>query len=263
MKAGTAPAAHDFKTTAAAALAAADAVLSHWLPDGKHNGHEYQALNPTRTDSRPGSFSINTSTGQWADFATDDKGGDLVSLVAYLDGCNQGEAESRLADFLGLNSKKAVTPVTPVTGKHNGKKSRTLDTAGTVTRNNTAPVTPVTPPPDTAPPNFTHRTHGKPAAVWTYHTAEGRPLFYVCRFDTAGGKEILPRSWNGTAWQWKGAPAPRPLYNLHTLTDRPAAPVLITEGEKAADAAAALFPDCVTTTTPNGARRPTSATWHR
>jgi putative DNA primase/helicase len=77
----TAAPAHDFKGTAAAALAAAGAVLSHWLPDGKHQGHEYQALNPTRADGKPGSFSINTNTGQWADFATDDKGGDLVSLV--------------------------------------------------------------------------------------------------------------------------------------------------------------------------------------
>ena len=46
----------DFKTTAAAALAAADAVLSHWLPDGKHNGHEYQALNPTRERQPAGKF---------------------------------------------------------------------------------------------------------------------------------------------------------------------------------------------------------------
>ena len=177
MKAGTAPA-HDFKTTAAAALAAADAVLSHWLPDGKHNGHEYQALNPTRTDSRPGSFSINTSTGQWADFATDDNGGDLIALVAYLDGCNQGEAESRLAEFLGLHSKNCVTCVTSVTPKHNGKKNSALDTAGPVTQpESAARNTRNTPPPADAPaPNFTHRTHGKPAAVWTYHTAEGRPL---------------------------------------------------------------------------------------
>ena len=78
--------ARDFKGTAQAALNDADAVLSHWLPDGKNNGHEYQALNPTRNDSRLGNFSINTSTGQWADFATDDKGGDIISLIAYLDG---------------------------------------------------------------------------------------------------------------------------------------------------------------------------------
>jgi putative DNA primase/helicase len=58
--------AHDFQGTATAALVALANVLSHWLPAGKYHGHEYQAINPTRADSRAGSFSINTSTGQWA-----------------------------------------------------------------------------------------------------------------------------------------------------------------------------------------------------
>jgi putative DNA primase/helicase len=245
---------HDFKGTAQAALNAADTVLAHWLPGGKYNVHEYQALNPTRNDSQLGNFSINTSTGQWADFATDDKGGDLVSLVAFLDGCNQGEAESRLADFLGLHSNNCVTSVTSVTPKRNGKNNSTLDTAEGVTQPDS-----VTRDVRDTPPTYIHPKLGRPAHVWAYRDVEGRPLFYVCRFDTADGKKILPRSWNGKAWTWKGVPAPRPMYNLHHLTDRPTAPVLITEGEKAADAAAALLPDCVTTTTPNGAKAPDRA----
>ena len=44
----------------------------------------YVALNPTRNDRRPGSFKINIRTGRWCDFATGDRGGDPVSLVAYL-----------------------------------------------------------------------------------------------------------------------------------------------------------------------------------
>ena len=76
----------------------------------------------------------------------------------------------------------------------------------------------------------------------------------MCRFDTPDGKQILPRTYDGTRWAWKGVPAPRPLYNLHNLAAQPAAPVLLTEGEKAADAAAALFPGCVATTAPNGAK---------
>jgi hypothetical protein len=35
-------------------------------------------------DQNPGSFSINVRTGRWADFATGDKGGDVISLAAYL-----------------------------------------------------------------------------------------------------------------------------------------------------------------------------------
>ena len=40
--------------------------------------------------------------GRWADFAIGDKGGDVVSLVAHLEGVSQGEAARRLARMLGL-----------------------------------------------------------------------------------------------------------------------------------------------------------------
>ena len=64
-------------------------------------GHEWVAKNPTRPDRNPGSFSINVRTGRWADFATGDKGGDPVSLAAYLADCGQVEAARRLAAMLG------------------------------------------------------------------------------------------------------------------------------------------------------------------
>lgn len=60
-----------------------------WLPDGRKNGEEWVARNPTRADGRPGSFSVNMTSFKWADFATDDKGGDLVSLYAYLHGLDK------------------------------------------------------------------------------------------------------------------------------------------------------------------------------
>src|SRR3989338_3194780 len=97
----------NIKQVAAAALASIERILSRWLPDGKQRGHEYVVCNPTRSDSKLGSFSINCNTGAWADFASDDKGGDLVALVAYLDGVKQGEAAKRLAEFLGLQLEKS------------------------------------------------------------------------------------------------------------------------------------------------------------
>ena len=85
-----------------AALAAFPAVLARILPGGKRVGAEIVALNPRRADRRLGSFKINRYNGRWADFATGDKGGDPVSLVAYLEGVSQGEAARRLARMLGL-----------------------------------------------------------------------------------------------------------------------------------------------------------------
>ena len=57
---------------------------------------------PQRNDRRPGSFKVNLRSGKWSDFATGDKGGDPISLAAYLHGLGQGEAARRLADMLGI-----------------------------------------------------------------------------------------------------------------------------------------------------------------
>ena len=85
-----------------AALGCLPTILARWMPDGKHVGHEYVARNPRRDDRRAGSFKVNLHTGRWADFATGDKGGDPVSLAAYLFGLSQTEAAGRLADMLGV-----------------------------------------------------------------------------------------------------------------------------------------------------------------
>lgn len=85
-----------------AALSALPALLARWLPDGQRRGNEWVARNPRRSDRRPGSFSVNLSTGKWADFASDDRGGDVVSLAAYLAGTGQAEAAQSLADMLGV-----------------------------------------------------------------------------------------------------------------------------------------------------------------
>ena len=80
-----------------AALAVAPALLDRLLPSGRRRGNEWVALNPHRRDRTTGSFKINLRTGRWADFATGDKGGDVISLAAFLWGVPQSEAARRLA----------------------------------------------------------------------------------------------------------------------------------------------------------------------
>lgn len=92
----------DFAHINAAALAALPALTSRWLPDGKRVGAEWVARNPLRADRRAGSFKVNLHTGRWADFATGDKGGDPVSLAAYLANIGQVEAARELARALGI-----------------------------------------------------------------------------------------------------------------------------------------------------------------
>jgi len=92
----------NFQSINQAALSALPTLLRRWLPDGIQRGHEYIARNPRRDDTRAGSFSVNIRTGKWADFATGDKGGDVISLAAYLSHKKQGEAAHALADMLGV-----------------------------------------------------------------------------------------------------------------------------------------------------------------
>ena len=92
----------DFEAINRAALPRLPDLCTRWLPDGRRRGHEYVARNPLRADRHLGSFSINLQTGRWADFATGDKGGDVISFAAYLAGISQAQAASRLAEMLGV-----------------------------------------------------------------------------------------------------------------------------------------------------------------
>jgi hypothetical protein len=92
----------DFAHINRAALAILPHLLARWLPGGQRRGREYVVRNPRRSDRRPGSFSINLTTGRWADFATGDRGGDVISLTAYLHDVSQVEAARRLAAMLGV-----------------------------------------------------------------------------------------------------------------------------------------------------------------
>ena len=92
----------DFDAINRTALPALPALLDRWAPGGRHEGREYVARNPKRHDRRPGSFRINLASGRWADFATGDAGGDVVSLAAFLFDLSQAEAARRIAGMLGI-----------------------------------------------------------------------------------------------------------------------------------------------------------------
>ena len=92
----------DFGAVNQAAMRRLPRLLDSWLPHGRRECNEYTALNPTRHDRQLGSFRINMRTGRWADFATGDKGGDVVGLFAYLTGLSQVAAARRLAELLEM-----------------------------------------------------------------------------------------------------------------------------------------------------------------
>ena len=254
----------NIKQVAAAALSSIDAVLNRWLPGGKRNGHEYQAINPTRPDSKLGSFSINCNTGAWADFASDDKGGDLVALVAYLEGSKQGAAAKRLAEFLGMAAEKTDPAKRATSDSKQGGNTITPTQSSKPAWRALLPV-----PDDAPPPYATHSKHGKPSMRWEYHNEAGQLLCWVYRFepkDDGERKQFMPLTYcedetGKRAWRWQGLPDPRPLYRLDKLHSNIDAPIIVCEGEKAADAASLLFPGAVCTTMLNGAQSPHKSDW--
>ena len=117
---------------------------------------------------------------------------------------------------------------------------------------------PIVPVPSDAPRLIPRHRLGEPSAVWDYRDAAGLLINRVCRWDDGeGAKTILPVAYceddvGRQSWQWQQLPAPRPLYGLDRLAVRGQAPVILVEGEKAADAASRLFPDHVAVTSSGG-----------
>jgi putative DNA primase/helicase len=122
-------------------------------------------------------------------------------------------------------------------------------------------------PDEVSPPPARHPKLGEHVAAWRYTDAAGRLLGYVRRFDVKGEKQFRPLTlWNPPApgrpeWRWESWPAPRPLYGLFELGQKPSGPVVVVEGEKACDAARRLLPGFVVVTSPNGSKSASKADW--
>ena len=227
----------DFATISSAALSSVDNLLAEWLPSGRYDGHEFVALNPTRADKKLGSFRINTRSGQWADFATGDKGGDLIDLYAYLNSCNTAQAARSIAERLSLGGFAPVQKVALDGGNaaKPGKNARWQ------------PIVPV-PPYALKTMNFRHSfrqgERAEPVFTSVFRDAAGQVLGAVARFIKSDGSKIdLPYTFcenldtHEKMWRWRGWQGLRPLYGLDALASDPAQPVLVVEGEKCKNAA--------------------------
>ena len=262
-----------FKIVASAALARFDVVMD-WLglAGGKNSGQEYLPLNPKRDDHTPGSLSISRNKGAWMEGATDDKGGDLVSLAAYLWDCSNMDAAERLGKQLGID-----VPVRRSRSRNNANGAGDTSAPRVQQKPASEPRKPVASvddgeclmpiPADAPPAPALHPKHGQPSARYVYVDQSGAVMFHHCRFEPANErKQFAPLSlWrmpNGRiVWKWKAPTEPRPLLGLDRLAALPAALVVITEGEKAREAAALLLLDAVVMTWAGGANAVDKADW--
>lgn len=83
--------------------------------------------------------------------------------------------------------------------------------------------------------------YGDADKVWVYCDIDDSIIGYVTRHvpPRMGKKFIIPWTWDSIQRRWRNwnFRKPRPLYGLERLKDSPHAPVVLTSGEEAADAA--------------------------
>jgi hypothetical protein len=104
------------------------------------------------------------------------------------------------------------------------------------------------------------RKRGKPSGRWDYRDAEGNLAGVVLRWDGPNGKDIRPLARHADGWRIAAMPEPRPLYRLpELLTADPGVPVVVTEGEKACDAAVSC--GLLATTSAGGAQAAEKTDW--
>lgn len=224
-----------FDAINAAALAALPELLAEWFPAGRRIGGEF-VLGDLR--GSPGrSLSINLRTSKWADFSSDGRGGDPISIAAAAFHAGDRVAAAReLGKRLGISAGDAPDRVIPQPAEP--KAVQPVETWESSA-----------PPAGASSPKLT-----KYDAVYPYRDADGEILRYVCRRDAREGerKLIIPCTWgnrNGAeGWHFKHPTEPRCLYGLDRLASMPERTVIVCEGEKAADAAQEMLPDypCVT-----------------
>ena len=269
------------------------------LPGGKWQNNEYVVLNPTRNDTTPSSFSINGTSGKWADFATDKAGNDLIGLTAYIRNITPIEA----CFYIGArrhNKTNSQTITEYSTSQNNASQNQKennmkinqdfteelppisqeiLDEITALTEEGRDPAEELSaqePPAITAADTGHHNERtfkGFPSAFFPYKNSLGVTVGYIVRWDvqTEGGetkKGVRPYIYDFKEKKWvskffgSNPKNSRPLYNLPQILERRDATVLIVEGEKTCEAAKLLFPEFVATTSSGGAQAVKQTEWH-
>lgn len=202
--------------------------------------HLLPAASVRRGEARVGSLSgepgeslwvslEGATVGVWRDHATDEQGGDLISLYAAAMNLDIRSDFAKILDELEgwLGWRQVDTPKRP---QQLAREARKDD-----------------PKPQDEP-------LGSPTGTWHYLDEHSNIIATVYRYDLANGSKTY-RPWDAKAGK-NAMPATRPLYNLPNILY--AEPVILVEGEKAADALIALGYSA--TTAMGGANAPVDKT---
>ena len=192
-----------------------------------------------------GSFKVNIryNNGRWADFATGDKGGDPISLVAYLGSVSaRSKRRELLAQMLGIETRRAspwLTAWPNFLAPDAGIEIAATPAVAKPVRNDCEIVTPL---PLDAPPLGVKFKRRKPDEIFWFVNEKGQRLFAECRWNLEdGAKEVRPACFTDHGWKLVAYRAPRPIYNLDKLVVSPERPVWLFEGPRKAEQSRAML----------------------
>lgn len=209
--------------------------LHQLFPAGKLIGKEFVIGNIAGDIGDSLSFNIEKGCGQ--DFSAGQIFGNIVELIQQKFGLEEQDAFRKIEKDWGVDK-----PPLALVGKTPAKKIKAI------------PFSKDTP--------LQISSKDEPSGRWLYQNAEGVGLFWVIRFDNVDGKKQYYPYYYGEdkKWHCKSVDKPRPLYNLPEISKTKNI-VLVTEGEKAADASRILLPSLTVTTASGGAQAVKDTDW--
>ena len=222
---------NNFKSLNEKLLPNARTLLQQWLSNGQVSGNRFEVGDIY--NSKGDSLKIDLSTGKWFDFANPEhKGGDLISLYAKIKNIKHYEA---LKELGGVKNK--------YTTQTNMKE---------INDNLVNPI-PFKLDEHVSLLNLKHWIHGNPIKVYNYKTINGDESYLIiARYDSQSNKTFTPFCFDGTKFVKKMLYNPRPLYGLEFLKDNPDLPILLVEGEKAAEGARFFIKSHIVLSWPGG-----------
>lgn len=200
-------------------------ICDRFLGGGTVRGNEYVALNPRRADNHAGSFCINLTTGAWADFAINEKGGDGIDLVAYINNCSISDAAHLICDAFRIESAAPTEELLSLPKDIIAPLYDPLcDAAIDLETNIILEVIKQ----DKTLKEYT------PNNRFIYRDENGFVKGAVIRIDSRKGKIIMPLSYINNQWHAKSFG--KLIYGAE-LIPITTGPLLVVEGEKACDMA--------------------------
>lgn len=246
---------NNFKSLNEKLLPNARTLLQQWLSNGQVSGNRFEVGDIY--NSKGDSLKIDLSTGKWFDFANPEhKGGDLISLYAKIKNIKPYEALKELGGVKNKYTTQTIMNKNELTNPLSEESSYSLNLDykndffnpwyfEKFCKSNLGN-------------NCFNFKYGFPVKLYYYFTESSKEWLHlvIARYEYLENniqkKSFTPFCFDGAKFVRKMLFNPRPLYGLELLKDNPDLPILLVEGEKAAEGARFFIKSHIVLSWPGG-----------